>query len=40
MVFINWGCSCYGGYSWKLNISRVRASVRKKERKYNLIWPF
>lgn len=40
MVFINGGCNCNGGYSWRVSVIRLRVSVRRKERKYNLIWPF
>lgn len=40
MVFARWGNCCFGGYSWRLSTARLRASVRRKERKYSLIWPF
>lgn len=40
MVVAYWGGCCYRGYSWKLSIVRLRVSVRRKERKYSLIWPF
>lgn len=40
MVFVDGGCSCNGGYSWRVSIIRLRVSVRRKERKYSLIWPF
>lgn len=40
MVFACWSDCCFRGYSWRLSIIRLRASVRRKERKYSLIWPF
>lgn len=40
MISVDRGCGCYRGYPWKLSIIRLRVSVRRNERKYNLIWPF
>lgn len=40
MVVAYWGGCCYGSYSWKLSIIKLKVSVRRKERKYSLIWPF
>lgn len=40
MVFTYRGSCCLRGYSWRLSTIRLRVSVRRKERKYSLIWPF
>lgn len=35
------GSSCsVRGYSWRISTIRLRVSVRRKEKKYSLIWPF
>ena len=40
LIFVNWCCSYYGDYSWKLNKIVLMRIVTRKERKYNLIRPF
>ena len=40
MIFINWWCSNYRNYSWKLNKIVLTRIVIRNERKYNLIRPF
>lgn len=40
LVFIDWCCSNYGNYSWKLNRIILIRIVIRKERKYSLIRPF
>lgn len=40
VIFTRWGDRCLGGYSWRLSVIRLRVRVRRKERKYSLIWPF
>ena len=40
LIFINWCCSNYRDYSWKLNKIVLTRIVTRKERKYNLIRPF
>ena len=40
MIFIDWCCSDYGSYSWKLNKIVLIRIVIRKERKYSLIRPF
>lgn len=40
MIFTYWGYRSFRGYSWRLSTIRLRVSVRRKERKYSLIWPF
>lgn len=40
MVLACGGGCCFRGYSWRISTARLRVSVRRKERKYSLIWPF
>lgn len=40
LVFIDWCCSDYGDYSWKLSKVVLTRIVIRKERKYSLIRPF
>lgn len=40
VIFTCWGYCCFRGYPWRLSIIRLRVRVRRKERKYSLIWPF
>lgn len=40
MVSFYWSLGDYGGYSWKLSVSRLRVSVNMNDIKYSLIRPF
>lgn len=40
MVFACGGGCCFRGYPWRVSIIKLRVNVRRKERKYSLIWPF